>query len=96
LCQFTKWHIKVSKATEMWYYNNRSNEPHMNYETLEEIVCGRISDLVDQMLVHQTNGNEVMLGVLHREIQDLKAAMNSDDASDNFFYATDYRYLDQA
>lgn len=67
----------------------------MKYETLEEIVCGRISDLVDQMLVHQTNGDEVMLGVLHREIQDLKAAMNSDDDSDNFFYATDYRYLDQ-
>lgn len=65
----------------------------MNYETLEEIVCGRISDLVDQMVIHQNNGDEVMLGVLHQEIQDLKAAMKSDDPDDNFFYVTDFRYL---
>lgn len=66
----------------------------MNYETLEELACSRISDLVDQMVHHQTNGDEVMLAVVHAEIKELTRAMDSED-EDKFFYVTDYRYLDQ-
>jgi len=66
----------------------------MNYETLEELACSRISDLVDQMVHHQTNGDEIMLAVVHAEIKELTRAMDSED-EDKFFYVTDYRYLDQ-
>jgi len=65
----------------------------MNYDTLQELACGRISDLVDQMMIHQERGDEVMLTLLHQEIKDLTAAMDSDDASDNIFYAKDFRFL---
>ena len=66
----------------------------MNYDTLQELSCGRISDLVDQMMVHQERGDQVMMSILHQEIKDLTAAMDSDDAADNIFYAKDFRYLD--
>jgi hypothetical protein len=65
----------------------------MTYETLEELACNRISDLVDQLVEHQANGDEVLMAIVHAEIKDLTAALDSEDAADNFFYATDYRYL---
>ena len=63
----------------------------MQYETLEEIVCGRISDLVDQMAYHQSSGDQVMLAVLHDEIKQLSSHMKDDDYE--FFYTTDYKHL---
>ena len=65
----------------------------MNYETLEEIVCGRIEDLVDQMAFHQSAGNDVMLAVLHDEIKQLTSHMKDDEY--DFFYATDCKHLDK-
>ena len=65
----------------------------MQYETLEELACGRIFDLVDQLVEHQANGDEVLMAIVHAEIKDLTRAMDSEDAADNFFFATDYRYL---
>jgi len=65
----------------------------MQYETLEELACGRISDLVDQLVEHQAKGDEVLMAIVHAEIKDLTAALDSDDAADNFFFAQDYRYL---
>ena len=65
----------------------------MNAETLEEVVMGRISDLVDQLVHHQSNGDEVMMAIVHQEIKELTAAMDSDDAEDRFFYVKDYKYL---
>ncbi len=66
----------------------------MNYETLEELACARISDLVDQLAEHHAKGDEVLMAIVHAEIKDLTRAMDSEDAADNFFFATDYRYLD--
>jgi hypothetical protein len=63
----------------------------MEYETLEEIVCGRISDLVDQMSYHQSAGDQVMLAVLHDEIKQLTSHMKDDDYE--FFYTTDAKHL---
>ena len=63
----------------------------MEYETLEEIVCGRISDLVDQMEYHQSAGDEIMLAVLHDEIKQLTSHMKDDDYE--FFYTTDTKHL---
>ena len=65
----------------------------MNYETLEELAMSRVSDLVDQLVHHQANGDEVMMAVVHQEIKDITTAMDSDDAADHFFYVTDHRYL---
>ena len=65
----------------------------MQYETLEELACGRISDLVDQLVEHQANGDEVLMAIVHAEIKDLTSALDADDAADNFFFAQDYRYL---
>ena len=65
----------------------------MNYETLEELACSRISDLVDQLVEHQAKGDEVLMSIVNAEIQDLVAALDSEDAGDNFFYATDSRYI---
>ena len=65
----------------------------MDYETLEEVVMGRISDLVDQLVHHQSNGDEVMMAIVHQEIKELTAAMDSDDEEDKFFYVKDFRYL---
>jgi len=66
----------------------------MNHETLEELAMGRVSDLVDQLIHHQANGDEVMMAIVHQEIKDITSAMDSNDPTDNFFYVTDYRYLD--
>ena len=65
----------------------------MNYETLYELACGRISDLVDQMLIHQEKGDEVMVLVVNAEVQDLIAVLDSDNAADEVFYARDFRTL---
>ena len=65
----------------------------MTNETYEELVCGRISDLVDQLVEHQANGDEVLMTIVNEEIKDLTAALDSEDAADNLFFAMDYRYL---
>ena len=65
----------------------------MNYELLQELATGRISDLVDQLVRHQANGDEAMMAIIHAEIKDMTEALDSEDASDNFFYAKDFKYL---
>ena len=65
----------------------------MNHETLEELAMGRVSDLVDQLVNHQQNGDEVMMAIVHQEIKDITSAMDSDDATDNFFFLRDLRHL---
>ena len=65
----------------------------MNYETFEELACSRISDLVDQLAEHHAKGDEVLMAIVHAEIKDLTRALDSEDATDNFFYATDYRHF---
>ena len=59
----------------------------MNRSQLEELACQHISDLVDQLVTHQANGDEVMMAIIHSEIKSLTAALDSEDAADNFFYA---------
>lgn len=65
----------------------------MNQETLYELACGRISDLVDQLHTLQSRGDVVSMAVVNSELRDLTAALDSEDASDNFFYAVDYKHL---
>ncbi len=64
----------------------------MQHEVLEEIVYGRISDLVDQMAYHQGNNDFIMVAVLHEEIKQLTSHMKDDDY--DFFYANDLRHSD--
>ena len=64
----------------------------MQHEILEEIVCGRISDLVDQMAYHQNANDFIMVAVLHDEIKQLTSHMKDDDY--DFFYAADLRNID--
>ena len=64
----------------------------MDYEILEELVAGRISDLVDQMAIHQNAGDAIMVAALHDEIKQLTAHMKDEDYS--FFFAHDLRHLD--
>ena len=66
----------------------------MHYDTLEELAMGRVSDLVDQLVRHQQNGDEVMMAIVYQEIKQITSAMDSDDATDNFLYARDFRHLD--
>ena len=61
----------------------------MNRSQLEELACIHISDLVDQLVTHQANGDEVMMAIIHSEIKSLTAALDSEDAADNFFFAPD-------
>ena len=63
----------------------------MEHETLEEIVYGRISDLVDQIAYHQSSNNPVMVAVLHEEIKQLTSHMKDEDY--DFFFSTDHKYL---
>ena len=63
----------------------------MQHEVLEEIVYGRISDLVDQMSYHQNANDFIMVAVLHEEIKQLTSHMKDDDY--DFFYSTDHKYL---
>ena len=64
----------------------------MQTETLNEIVSGRISDLVDQMSYHQNSNDFIMVAVLNEEIRQLTSHMDDEDYS--FFYSTDHKYLD--
>ena len=64
----------------------------MQHEVLEEIVYGRISDLVDQMSYHQNANDFIMVAILHDEIKQLTSHMKDDDY--DFFYSTDHKYLD--
>jgi len=65
----------------------------MKREALEELAMSHISDLVDQLVIHQSRGDEVNMAIVHAEIKELTRALDSEDAADNFFFATDYRYL---
>ena len=65
----------------------------MNYETLQELAYGHISDLVDQLAIHQSNGDEMAMHLVHLEIKELTEALDSEDATDNFFYAPRLRYM---
>ena len=65
----------------------------MEFNTLQNCILGRIEDLVNQMVVHQANGDDDLKMLLHAEIRELKAAINSDDAADNFFYVKDFKHL---
>ncbi len=64
----------------------------MQPEILDEIVNGRISDLVDQMSYHQNANDFIMVAVLNEEIRQLTSHMDDEDY--DFFYSTDYKYLD--
>ena len=66
---------------------------HMEHEILEEIVYGRISDLVDQMSYHQNANDFIMVAVLHEEIKQLTSHMKDEDY--DFFYSTDHKYLNE-
>jgi len=59
----------------------------VNYETLTELALDRIEALTEQMIYHRDRDDLVNLVVIKEEIQDLTAALDSEDASDNFFYA---------
>ena len=61
----------------------------MNRSDLEELACQHISDLVDQLVVLQEKGDEITMAIIHNEIKSLTAALDSEDASDNFFFAPD-------
>ena len=65
----------------------------MNRSQLEELACIHISDLVDQLVTHQEKGDEVMMAIIHSEIKSLTAALDSEDAGDNFFFAPDLTSL---
>ena len=65
----------------------------MEFKTLQNCILGRIEDLVNQMVVHQENGDDDLKMLLHNEIQELKAAINSDDQADNFFFVKDHKFL---
>ena len=66
----------------------------MEYETLEELACSRISDLVDHLVELQAKGDEVMMAIVHAEIKELSRAMDDEDYE--FFYVTDYKHLENS
>ena len=59
----------------------------MNFDTLTELAIDRIETLTNQMIYHHSRNDLVNLVLVKEEIQDLTAALDSDDASDNFFFA---------
>ena len=61
----------------------------MQHEILEEIVAGKIGDLVDQMAIHHNAGDFIMVAALHDEIKQLTSHMKDEDY--DFFYSTDLR-----
>lgn len=65
----------------------------MNQNELYDLACTHISDLVDQLATLQAKGDTVNMAIIHSEIKSLTDALDSNDASDNFFYAPRLRYL---
>ena len=61
----------------------------MNQETLQELIYGRVSDLVDQLAHYYHQGNEVMVAILQEEIHELKEAVDDDDY--DFLYVNDLK-----
>lgn len=59
----------------------------MKFETLQELAVDRIETLVDRMIYHRDRNDLVNLVAVKEEIQDLTAALDSEDASDYFFFA---------
>lgn len=64
----------------------------MDSAQLQDLACQHISDMVDQLVVLQERGDVVGMTILHNEIKDLTAALDSDDASSDIFYAPRLRY----
>jgi len=64
----------------------------MNRFELEELACTQISDMVDQLAHLQSIGDEVGMTTLSAEIRELVAALDSDDDSENIFFAPRLRY----
>ena len=65
----------------------------MERSKLDEMAMVYISDLVDQLVKHQANGDEVNMAIIHSEIKSLTSALDSDDATDNIFWARYYGNL---
>tara|TARA_R110001592_G_scaffold115766_1_gene316424 strand:- start:853 stop:1047 length:195 start_codon:yes stop_codon:yes gene_type:complete len=63
----------------------------MEYESLEEVICGRMSDLVDQLIIHQNSGDEILFSLVRQELEDLKSAASDEDY--DFFFSTDHKFL---
>ena len=63
----------------------------MEYESLEEVICGRMSDLVDQLIIHQNSGDEILFSLVRQELEDLKDAASDEDY--DIFFSTDHKYL---
>ena len=59
----------------------------MNFDTLTELALDRIETLTNQLIYHHDRNDLINLVLVKEEIQDLTAALDSDDASDNFFFA---------
>ena len=84
-------YVNDMNRAELEFENTLIPNWTMNRESLEELACGYISDLVDQLVVLQERGDEVNMAIVHAEIKSLSAALDSED---HIFYSTDYRYLD--
>ena len=65
----------------------------MERAQLEELAMGYISDLVDQLAYLQSKDDRINMAIVHAEIKDLSRALDSEDASDNFFWVRDYKQL---
>ena len=59
----------------------------MNRSELEILAAEYISDLVDQLAHLQSINDEIGMTVVANEIKSLTAALDSEDAADNFFFA---------
>ena len=63
----------------------------MERETLEELACGRLIELIDQAAWHQNHDNEIDKFICLAEARELKEAMSNDE--DEVFYMTYHRHL---
>ena len=63
----------------------------MDRETLEELACDRLVELVDQAMWHQNHDNELYRDLCLAEAEELKDAMGKDD--EEVLYMTYHRYL---
>ena len=66
----------------------------MNRADLEELICDRMVELIDQAAWHQQHGNELERDLCRAEARELK-----DAASDNnyeFFFMMYHRYMSES
>ena len=66
----------------------------MDRETLEELACDRLVELVDQAMWHQNHDNELYRDLCLAEAEELKDAMGKDD--EEVLYMTYHRYLSES